>query len=206
VKKIAVFVSGNGSNFKCILEHISKSKIKAEVVCVVSNHSRPGAFLIAKKSNIPTHHVNVRQFKNGDEYTQYLLELLEKYNVDLVILAGFMKLIPAPVVRAFKNSIVNIHPALLPNFGGKGYYGMKVHEAVIKSGIKVTGVTVHFVDDRYDTGPIIIQKKVEVFPEDTAEVLAKRVLKLEHKVYPEVIKAICEDQIEVRGRKVVWHK
>ncbi|MBO8130831.1 MAG: phosphoribosylglycinamide formyltransferase [Candidatus Marinimicrobia bacterium] len=204
LKNIAVFASGRGSNFKAILEEIKKGNIPGKVCCVISDRQNPPVFEIARSEGIPTFHLNRKNFKSGDEYVENILNLLDSFNIDLVVLAGYLKLIPSKVVEKYRNKIVNIHPALLPNFGGKGYYGMKVHEAVIESGVKITGVTVHFVDERYDNGPIILQEPVRVLPEDTPETLAHRVLEVEHKVFPKVVKAFCEDKLEVKGRKVIW--
>ncbi|MCK4295900.1 MAG: phosphoribosylglycinamide formyltransferase [Candidatus Marinimicrobia bacterium] len=206
LKSIAVFASGRGSNFAAILEQIQRGNIPAQIRCIISDHTHPPVFDIAGKAGISTHWVNRKQFDSRDDYTIFLLSLLEKYKVDLVVLAGYLKLIPMPIVKRYKNSMINIHPALLPNFCGKGFYGIKVHEAVIESGVKITGVTVHFVDEHYDTGPIIIQEKVEVLPDDIPETLAKRVLKIEHKVYPEVVKAFCDGRLEVVDRKVLWRE
>lgn len=206
LKNIAVFASGRGSNFFAILQEVKKGRIRGRICCVVSDRQNPPVFELAKKEGIPTHWICRKQFKTGDDYVRALIELLESYKIDLVVLAGYLKLIPAPVVSRYRNSIINIHPALLPNFGGKGYYGMKVHEAVIKSGVKITGVTVHFVDERYDNGPIILQEPVKVLPDDTPETLAERVLEVEHRVYPEVVKAFCEDKLLVEGRNVIWKK
>jgi len=202
VKNIAVFASGRGSNFAAILADIQKGNIPAKIKCVISDQSHPQVFEKAKQSGIATHFVNIKQFKTSADYTNFLISLLDRYQIDLVILAGYLKLIPNPLVRKYKHAMINIHPALLPNFGGKGYYGRRVHEAVIKSGVKVTGVTVHFVDEHYDTGPIIHQQKVPVKLTDTPDSLAKRVLKVEHQVFPEVVKAFCEDRIMIKDNKV----
>lgn len=204
MKRIAVFASGRGSNFLAIQNEIEAGHIPARVVCVISDHARPPVFAKAHSHDIATHWVNRKQFNGRQEYADALLKLLDSYRTDLVILAGYMKLIPVPVVQRYRHRMINIHPALLPNFGGKGFYGMRVHEAVIDSGVKVSGVTVHFVDEHYDTGSIIKQEKVDVQPGDTPESLAARVLQVEHCLYPAVVKAICEDRITVKGGKVVW--
>jgi len=206
LKNIAVFASGRGSNFAAILDKIQKGEIAARVVCVISDNERPPVFEIANAAGIPNFCLNRKQFATPEEYANALLNVLEKYDVDLIVLAGYLKLIPSPVVRKYPRAIVNIHPALLPNFGGKGFYGMKVHEAVIASGVKFSGVTIHFVDERYDTGSVICQEKVAVLPDDTPESLAARVLEVEHRLYPEVVKALCEDKIKFVNGKVVWEK
>jgi len=206
LKNIAIFASGRGSNFNAILKKQKNGKINGEIVCVISDCSQPIVFKKAESNNIPTHTINIKQFKTGEEYTNFLIAILEKYKIDLIILAGFLKLIPSPIVKKYKNAIINIHPALLPNFGGKGFYGKKVHKAVIESGIKITGITIHFVDEHYDTGNIILQEKIEVLPNDTDETLALRVLELEHKFYPEVVKAICDNQIKIDNKKIIWER
>ncbi len=203
MKNIAVFASGRGSNFAAILAEIRKGNIPAQIKCVISDRSHPKIFDKAELAGIATHFVNIKQFKSSADYTNFLISLLDRYQIDLVILAGYLKLIPTPLVRKYKYAMINIHPALLPNFGGKGYYGHRVHAAVIESGVKVTGVTVHFVDEHYDTGLIIYQEKVAVHPEDTPDSLAERVLKVEHHVFPKVIKAFCEDRIKIKDNKVV---
>ena len=206
MKKIAVFASGRGSNFLAVLEQIKKGEIKGEIVCVISDHARPPVFNIAMENNIPTHWVNRKQFPAARDYGEFLLNLLDSYRADLVLLAGYLKLIPAPVVGHFRHAMINIHPALLPNFGGKGYYGKKVHQAVIDSGVKITGVTIHFVDEHYDRGAVIAQEKVAVNPDDTAESLAERVLKIEHRLLPKVVQAYCDDKINVlETGNVVWN-
>ncbi|MFH1213833.1 MAG: phosphoribosylglycinamide formyltransferase [Candidatus Neomarinimicrobiota bacterium] len=206
MKNISVFASGRGSNFSAILDKIQKGEIPARVACVISENEHPPVFDIAAAAGIPTYCIHRKQFAAPEDYAGFLLRLLQKEAVDLIVLAGFLKLIPTPVVRQFPHAIVNIHPALLPNFGGQGFFGMKVHEAVIASGIKVTGVTIHFVDEHYDTGAIICQEKVDVLASDTPESLAHRVLQVEHRLYPAAVKALCEDKIKVIDRKVVWNQ
>lgn len=206
LKKIAVFASGRGSNFSAVLEQIKPGNIAAEVTCVVSDHVQPPVFDIAVDHGIPTHMVSRKQFSAAEDYADFLIGLLESYDVDLVLLAGYLKLIPSPLVKRYRYAMINIHPALLPNFGGKGFYGMKVHEAVIESGVKITGVTVHFVDEHYDKGSVILQETVEVLEDDTAESLAHRVLQVEHRVFPQVVKAFCDDNIHISNGKVIWEK
>jgi len=206
LKRIAVFVSGRGSNFASILKKIQSGDIPAQICCVISDHTHPPAFDIAREAHIPTHWVGRKQFKEPHEYADFVLALLAQYGVELIVLAGYMKLIPSPVVHKYPNAIMNIHPALLPNFGGKGYYGKKVHEAVLASGVKITGVTVHFVDEHYDTGPIILQERVDVLPDDTPETLAARVLQVEHQAFPKAVRACCENRLSVHNREVIWQE
>lgn len=206
MKKIAVFASGRGSDFFAVLEQVKQGKIAAEVVCVISDHARPPVFDIARENNIPTHRVNRKQFSAAVDYAEYLLKLLRSYQTDMILLAGYLKLIPAPIVEYYRNAIINIHPALLPNFGGKGFYGEKVHQAVVESGVKITGVTIHFVDEHYDQGTVIIQEKVDVIPGDTPKTLGKRVLAVEHRLLPEVVRAYCAGNIQMVDGKVVWSR
>lgn len=204
LKNIAVLASGRGSNFVAILTRIQKGEIPARIACVISDNPQPPVFDHATKAGIPTYWINRKQFSLPEDYAAYLLAILKRHETNLIVLAGYLKLIPSTVVRQYPGAIINIHPALLPNFGGKGFYGMKVHEAVLAAGLKVTGVTVHFVDEHYDTGAIIRQEKVAVLPNDTPESLAERVLAVEHRIYPEVIKAWCEGRLKLVDRKVIW--
>ena len=195
MKNIAVFASGGGSNFQSIHRLVKSGEIPAHIVLTISNTSDSGAIEYARKYNISTLIINKVCYPNSITRIEFLTQALVEKDVDLICLAGYIKLLPKSIVHQFKNRILNIHPALLPQFGGKGFYGIKVHEAVIASGADQSGVTVHFVDEEYDHGKIIVQERVEVRNEDTAETLAKRVLKVEHELYPWVVKAFCEDRI-----------
>ena len=195
MKKIAVFVSGGGSNFKAIHHQIQKREIPGEIVLVISNNPNCGAIEYANENSIPIIIINAVQYPNPHTRDEFLIETCLKAEIDLICLAGYMKMLPPAFVKQYENKILNIHPGLLPEFGGKGFFGMRVHDAVINSGKRESGATVHFVDEIYDHGPIILQKKVEVLETDTAESLAARILKLEHELYPEVVKAFCENKI-----------
>ena len=195
MKKIAIFASGDGSNFREIYNQIQKGDIPAKIVLVVSNNPQCGAIIFASEQGLENFIVNDTRFPNPDTRDKLLLQALLKAEVELICLAGYMKLLPRGIVKEYQNQILNIHPALLPQFGGKGFYGMKVHEAVIEAGAAESGVTVHLVDEEYDHGEIIAQKKVKVHPRDTAKTLAKRVLKVEHDLYPKVVKAFCKDRV-----------
>lgn len=186
---IAVFASGKGSNLLAILDAIEDGSIPdTRVVVVISNNSTAGALEIARARGIPARHVSPLQFSSEEEFTRALLRTLQDHGVNFIALAGYMKKLGGAVISAYRNRIVNIHPALLPDFGGKGMYGMHVHEAVIAKGVAESGATVHIVDDEYDRGPIVAQRRVPVFPDDTPETLAARVVKVEHDLYPEVIR------------------
>ena len=201
MKKIAIFVSSKGSNFKAIYEKIITGYIPAEICLVVSNNPTCGAIDFAEHNALPTFIFNKTIYPDTNIQNVMLARNLLKAKIDLICLAGYMKMIPKNIVARYKNRILNIHPSLLPDFGGKGFYGMKVHEAVIQSNAIESGATVHFVDDKYDHGPIIIQKKVKVEAYDTPDVLAKKVLILEHRIYPEVVKAFCEGRIVFKNNK-----
>ena len=201
MKKIAVFVSGGGSNFIAIYRQIIQGNILGKIVMVFSNNPNCGAIKFAEENSIPIFIINVARYPNPHTRDKFLLKTCLKAEIDLICLAGFMKMLPQNIVKHYECKILNIHPGLLPEFGGKGFYGTRVHEAVINTGKRESGATVHFVDEIYDHGPIILQKKVEVMETDTPESLAARVLKLEHELFPEVVKAFCENKIIMENNK-----
>ena len=201
MKKIAVFVSGGGSNFIAIHRQIIQGNILGKIVMVFSNNPNCGAIKFAEENSIPIFIINAARYPNAHTRDEFLLETCLKAEIDLICLAGFMKMLPQNIVKQYEYRILNIHPGLLPEFGGKGFYGTRVHEAVINMGKRESGATVHFVDEIYDHGPIILQKKVEVMETDTPESLAARVLKLEHELFPEVVKAFCENKIIMENNK-----
>ena len=201
MKKIAVFVSGGGSNFKVIHHQIIQGNILGKIVMVFSNNPNCGAIKFAEENSIPIFIINAARYPNPNTRDDSLLKTCLKAEIDLICLAGFMKMLPQNIVKQYEYRILNIHPGLLPEFGGKGFYGTRVHEAVINTGKRESGATVHFVDEIYDHGPIILQKKVEVMETDTPESLAARVLKLEHELFPEVVKAFCENKIIMENNK-----
>jgi phosphoribosylglycinamide formyltransferase-1 len=203
MKKInlVALASGGGTNLQAIIDNIEKGILNAEIKAVISNNSKSGALERARNHNIPAIHLSHKQFATLEEFDQKLLSILQENETDLVILAGYMKMLSPTIVRAYKNKILNIHPALLPSFGGTGMYGIHVHEAVIDSGVKVTGVTVHLVDEIYDHGAIIVQKCVPVLPDDTPETLQQRVLPHEHELYSEAIRLFAEGRIEIKENK-----
>ena len=185
--RLAVLASGRGSNLQAIIEHfdsLARERV-ATVALVASNRADAPALLLAETASIDIAHFNAND--DGSE----LLELLRKFRIDLVVLAGYLKRIPPKVIREYAGRIMNIHPALLPALGGEGMYGARVHEAVIASGVEETGVTVHLVDDDYDRGPIIAQWRVPVEKSDTADSLAARVLNVEHTVYPRAVEMVA---------------
>jgi phosphoribosylglycinamide formyltransferase-1 len=200
--RCAVFASGNGSNFQALLDRKHSGDLHVEFVLFIGNNSKAKAFERAEKNNIPAHHLASSHFSSEEQYTEKLLSLLRANNIELIVLAGYMKKLPVGLITSFRHRIVNIHPGLLPAFGGAGMYGSRVHEAVIAYGAKISGVTVHFVDEDYDHGPIILQSTVDVIDSDTPQTLAERVLKLEHASYWRAIEAIAKGNIAVAGRRV----
>jgi len=201
---LCVLASGWGSNLSSIIHAGKTGKISSNIVLVISNNSASNALNIAREYQIPAVHLSQKQFGTVAEYENKFIELLNLHKADMIILAGYMKLIPSQVVKTYKNRILNIHPALIPSFCGKGLYGLKVHEAVLDYVAKVTGVTLHLVDEEYDTGPIVLQKTVPVFDDDTPETLQKRVLAVEHEIYPEAIKLFETKKFNITGRKVFF--
>ncbi|XP_073159268.1 phosphoribosylglycinamide formyltransferase, chloroplastic [Henckelia pumila] len=197
-KNLAVFVSGGGSNFRSIYEASLSGSVHGDIAVLVTNKPECGGAEFARQKGIPVYIVHKLKDAQEGISAEDLVTILRSYKVDFVLLAGYLKLIPTELIRAFPNSILNIHPSLLPAFGGKGYYGIKVHKAVIASGARYSGATIHFVDEQYDTGRILAQRIVPVLAYDTPEELAARVLHEEHKLYVEAVSALCEDRITWR--------
>ncbi len=185
--KIAVFVSGRGSNLKEIHKHIETEKLRAEISVVVSNKKNCGAIDFAIDKNIPTFII-----ENENSYNE-LLKYLVKLNIHLIVLAGFLKKIPKNFIEIYKNKIINIHPALLPKYGGKGMYGMNVHKAVFNAKENISGATVHYVNEYYDEGAIIEQRKIDISNVKSPEEISRKVLKIEHELLPDIIKKFIDD-------------
>ena len=202
--KIAVLVSGGGTNLQAIIDSIPRGDITdTKIAAVVSNN--PGAYALkrAEEAGLTTKCISPRSFESRELFNQALTDYLVKSGADLIVLAGFMVVVPAQLISAFKNRIINIHPSLIPSFCGKGYYGLHVHEAALKRGVKVSGATVHFVDEGTDTGPIIMQKPVEVLPDDTPQILQRRIMEqAEWKIMPRVIDLIAHDRVHIKDGKV----
>lgn len=199
--KIGVLVSGGGTNLQAIIDKVHGKT--GEIAVVIANNADAYGLTRAEKHSIPTAVVIEKDYTDVDAFNQAIIDRLNAYGVDLVVLAGYMKIITPDFVQAFPNRIVNIHPALIPSFCGEGYYGMHVHNAVIDYGVKVTGATVHFVNEQADGGPIIAQRTVEVAVDDTPESIQKKVLKIEHVLLPWVVEQICLGRVSVEGRKVI---
>jgi len=200
--KIAVLASGEGTNLQSIIDAIKEGRLKVEIRAVISNNSGSEALRRARKEGLFGLHLSHKQFIAPGEFDQEFLKVLGEREVELVCLAGYMKLLSPRVIGAYRNRILNIHPALLPAFGGKGMFGQRVHQAVIEYGVKLTGVTVHIVDEKYDHGPIVLQRAIPVLEDDDAKSLSQRVLEVEHKLYPEAIGLFAEGRVKVEGRKV----
>lgn len=194
--RIGVFASGRGSNLQAIINSIEAGDLNCKIEFVLSNNSDSGALEIARRYSIPAIHLSERNFISNN-FENSLVHILKNYNPDLIVLAGYMKLIPQNVVTEYCNRIINIHPALLPNFGGKGMFGMNVHKAVFESKEKYSGVSVHLVNEEYDKGKVLYQEKVDISDCKYPEEIAEKVLKLEHKVYPMVLKLISEKKINL---------
>lgn len=200
--RLAVFASGGGTNFQAILDAIDRGILPAEPACCISNTPEAGALQRAERADVPTAVVPPADYENASSFGQALLNVLDDYDVTFVALAGYMMKIPANVVDAFRDRMTNVHPALLPAFGGKGMYGMHVHKAVIDYGVHWSGATVHLVDEEYDHGPIVIQEPVPVYANDTPQALADRVKTVEHRLYPEALRLFAQDRVELDGRTV----
>ncbi|MCR5556149.1 MAG: phosphoribosylglycinamide formyltransferase [Butyrivibrio sp.] len=203
--KIAVLVSGGGTNLQAIIDGINEGKITNTEICLVfSNNPKAYAIERAKKAGIPYVVKSPREFEKREDFNAALLQALLDARPDLVVLAGCLVVIPEAVVKAFPNRIINIHPALIPSFCGTGYYGLKVHEKALERGVRVSGATVHFVDEGTDTGPIILQKPVMIRDDDTPETLQKRIMEqAEWKIMPMAINLIANGKVKVVDHKVV---
>lgn len=197
--KTVVLVSGGGTNLQAIFDAIDAGKItNTEISAVISNNANAYALERARKRGVDAVCISPKNFENRDAFNRTLLEKVQSYGADLVVLAGCLVVIPKIMVDAFPNRMINIHPSLIPAFCGTGYYGLKVHEAALARGVKVTGATVHFVDDGTDTGPIILQKAVEVRQDDTPEILQRRVMEeAEWKILPQAIDLIANGKVSV---------
>ncbi|XWN37904.1 MAG: phosphoribosylglycinamide formyltransferase [Balneola sp.] len=187
MKNLVVFASGSGSNFQSIIDAVSQGKLEADVVGLVCNNDSAFALERARKSGIPAFIISPDEFENESDYSKALLIKLKEWNADLLVLAGYLKKIPEVIIHSFDKRILNIHPSLLPKYGGKGFYGSKVHEAVIRNQESQSGCTVHIVTAEYDEGPVIGQSTVQVSESDNVASLAQKVLEEEHVLFPETI-------------------
>jgi len=203
MKRIAVFASGGGTNLQALIDAVDKGEIKnGKIEIVFSNKADAFALERAKKQGIPSLYLNPKDFKDRQAYDKELADKMNSMKIDLVCLAGYMKILTGGFINNFNGKIMNIHPALLPAFGGEGMYGLHVHEAVLAHGDKITGCTVHFVDCGTDTGPVILQKKMDVGNAKTPEELQKKVLVYEHAAYKEAVELFCADKLVLEGNEV----
>lgn len=200
--RIAVLCSGGGSNLQAIIDSVEAGRIDGEIVLVLANASKAYALERAKNHGIPCEFVSKKQAGSSEAFNDVLLEKLQQAKADLVVLAGYLPIVGAQIVRAFPHRIINIHPALIPSFCGVGMYGHYVHEAVLAYGAKISGATTHFVDEEVDHGGVIMQKSVPVLEGDTPETLAARVLTVEHEILPETVRLFCAGKLGVDGRHV----
>jgi len=198
--KLAVLISGSGRTLHNLLELAEEGQLPVEVLLVVSSTAKAGGLKFAEEAGIATAVLNRSEFASDDAYGETIFAACREAEVDYVVMAGFLKLVPVP--DDFVGRVLNIHPALIPAFCGHGMYGHRVHQAVLDYGAKVTGCTVHFVDNEYDNGPIIWQQPVPVFDDDTAETLADRVFQAEKEAYPHVLRMLADGRVQLEGRKV----
>jgi len=198
--KLAVLISGGGTTLRNLLARIAAGQLDAQVVLVISSNPAAGGIRFAQEANVPCEVLQRKDFASQDDFSQAIFDRCRDAGVDLAAMGGFLKRLTIP--EDFVNRVTNIHPALLPAFGGEGFYGRRVHEAVLEYGVKITGCTVHFADNQYDHGPIILQKAVPVLDDDTPETLAARVFQAECAAYPEALQLIAEGRLRVEGRRV----
>ena len=203
--KIAVCVSGGGTNLQAIIDSIANGTItNTQIVLVFSNNKKAYALERARKAGIPVAAISPRDYEQRQEFNQAFLQAISDAHPDLIVLAGCLVVIPEEMVKSYPNRIINIHPSLIPAFCGKGFYGLKVHEKVLERGVRVTGATVHFVDEGTDTGPIILQQPVMTAQEDTPEILQKRVMEqAEWKILPKAIDLIANEKVHVKEGRVI---
>ena len=204
MKKIAVLVSGGGTNLQALIDAQNRGEIVGgEIVAVISSDPTAYALERAAKANIPGYVISRKDYASNRAMTMALTGKLQSLEIDLVVLAGFMTILTAEIVKAFPDAIINIHPALIPSFCGPGCYGLHVHEKALAYGVKLSGATVHFVSEECDGGPIIIQKAVDVLPDDTPEVLQRRIMEqCEWLILPRAVSLFCQDKLRVEGRVV----
>ena len=198
---IAVFISGGETNLQAIINAVKENKINGKIKLVFSNRKNAYGLIRAQNESIDTFYLNRKKFFSSEKYDERILEELERKNIDLIVLAGYLNILSLKLVSKYSNRIINIHPSLIPSFCGDGFYGENVHKAVIKSGVKFTGATTHFVDEKVDTGAIILQDVVPVLINDDFETVAKRVLEIEHEILVKTVKAFCDNKIVFKDNR-----
>lgn len=201
-KKIAVLISGGGSNLQSLIDREQAGFFAGEISLVISNNKNAYGLIRAEQNKIPALHISKKDFPTNQLYDRKLIELFAEYEIDLIVLAGYLRYITPELIAKYPNKIINIHPSLLPAFGGQGFYGANVHQAVYARGAKVSGATVHFVDEGQDTGPIILQQAIALDAKWQPEDIAKYVLRIEHQILPLAVKYFCEDKLIVENNRV----
>lgn len=203
-KRIAVLVSGGGTNLQALLDAQSRGEITGgEIAAVISSNSEAYALERARKAGVPGYVLAPKECSSAAALTHALVELLRELDIQLVVMAGFMTIVTGELFQAYQNAVINVHPSLIPSFCGKGCYGLHVHEKALAYGVKVSGATIHFVTEECDAGPIILQKAVEVLPDDTPEVLQRRIMETcEWKLLPQAVSLFCQNRLQVDGRTV----
>lgn len=201
-KRIGVLISGSGTNLQAIIDNINSGNINGEIKLIISNRKDAYGLERGKLAGIESMYIPYKEFSSNLEYDKRLIYEFRQRDVDLIVLAGYLRILSKNFIEVFNNRIINIHPSLIPSFCGKNYYGKKVHEGVLKYGVKYTGATVHFVDEGTDTGPIILQDIVKVDNADTVEMLQKKVLNVEHQILVEAIRLFCDDKLSLEDRMV----
>ncbi len=199
---IGVLVSGGGTNLQAIIDNIENKTINGQIKLIVSNREDAYGLVRGQNHKIESLFIDRKQFASEVEFNIKIIEEFKKRHIELIVLAGYLKVLSKDFINEFHNKIINIHPSLIPSFCGPGYYGRRIHEEVLKYGVKYTGVTVHLVDEGTDTGPIILQEVVPVEDSDTVESLSKKVLEIEHKILVKAIKLYCDNSLEIEDRKV----
>lgn len=200
--RIGVLISGGGTNLQSLIDEIERENINGEIVVVISDRTSAYGIERAKAQGIKGLIINRKDYKDRTSLINAFIDTLKEYNVDLVVLAGFLTILTKEFVEVYKDRIINVHPALIPAFCGEGFYGEKVHKAALDYGVKISGATVHFVDEKADTGPVILQDSVPVMINDTVKSLAARVLEVEHRILPEAVRLFCDGRLSIEGRKV----
>jgi phosphoribosylglycinamide formyltransferase-1 len=200
--KIGVLISGLGTNLQSLIENVEKGMINGQISVVISNRENAYGLKRARQHGIDAVFIDKERYENFEQFNDAITDCLKAHGVDLVVLAGYMKILPPKFINTYRNRIINIHPSLIPSFCGNGYYGLKVHEAAVSYGVKVSGATVHFVNEEADAGPIILQESVKVDYDDSAKTLQQKVLQIEHRILPLAVKYFCEGRLQVEGNKV----
>jgi phosphoribosylglycinamide formyltransferase-1 len=204
MKKIAVLVSGGGTNLQALIDAVNDNRITSgKIALVISSSKDAGALTRATSAGIPAEVIDIKAYVSRETFTSAIVTTLKAHEIDFVVLGGFMYILTREFTDAYANRIINVHPALIPSFCGKGYYGLRVHQAVLDAGVKVTGATVHFVTEQTDAGPIILQKAIDILDSDTPETLQQRVMKeCEHVILPRAVELLCSDMIYIDEKNI----